>query len=330
MGTAYREGAEDAAKSVHPHASGDSWTPANSADVVAGSPPREWGQLLADGEHGALDRFTPTRVGTACNPAYLAPSPLVHPHASGDSPCCMRRDVLLCGSPPREWGQLAAFWALFNPAGSPPREWGQPIFKALHEGRARFTPTRVGQRLLAFNEWLTQRFTPTRVGTASPVRRRTSAGRVHPHASGDSYQGVVEWQDVCGSPPREWGQHFACLVTIATQRFTPREWGQHMFGNLRFPRLRFTPTRVGTAVTWNTLPLRNRFTPTRVGTAHRARPCSPKRRGSPPREWGQLITNRVAWINSGFTPTRVGTADPVDYGRNLSWVHPHASGDSAS
>ena len=77
---------------VHPHASGDSsaaWSGPRHMVGVAGSPPREWGQLREFLQRVAVARlrFTPTRVGTARNR------------------CLSCQDVPSQGSPPREWGQ---------------------------------------------------------------------------------------------------------------------------------------------------------------------------------------------------------------------------------
>ena len=90
------------------------------------------------------------------------------------------------------------------------------------------------------------------------------------------------------------------------------------------------------------------FTPTRVGTARaqgQHRPLAAvhphasgdsfwvwsrvrRRRGSPPREWGQRPVNRSNRAVGGFTPTRVGTALEDHYTSSAITVHPHASGDS--
>jgi len=89
---------------VHPHVRGDSSLCVAAAQLVAGSPPRAWGQRCRKGGGGPDMRFTPTCVGTA-RAAWA-------------------------------WARLAR--------GSPPRAWGQRHGGPRRRAQPRFTPTCVG------------------------------------------------------------------------------------------------------------------------------------------------------------------------------------------
>ena len=89
---------------VHPHARGDNALEETRRAITAGSPPRPWGQCAGGRHRAALERFTPTPVGTMMSDPFGA--------------------TIATGSPPRPWGQSQD--AL-----------GQCIFR-------RFTPTPVG------------------------------------------------------------------------------------------------------------------------------------------------------------------------------------------
>ena len=65
------------------------------------------------------------------------------------------------------------------------------------------------------------------------------------------------------------------------------------------------------------------------GDSPRDIPCVNGQVGSPPREWGQRTVNVETGIIIRFTPTRVGTALSRLTNCYMTWVHPHASGDSA-
>ena len=129
----------------------------------------------------------------------------------------------------------------------------------------------------------------------------------------------------------------------------PREWGQPFFQRLDRAFVRFTPTRVGTA--WSTAGWTNQTSvhPHASGDSATGRlpnveitgsphasgdstVCECRllvNKGSPPREWGQLVNPRLAPVNNRFTPTRVGTAPRQVQKRTRATVHPHASGDSS-
>jgi len=111
-------------------------------------------------------RFTPTRVGTSRFSSSCSTRMSVHPHACGDK----RR----------------MFCASMADVGSPPRVWGQVLFPVLPVEAQRFTPTRVGTRLLLEDV------------VADPA--------VHPHACGDKVKASVVGYHSNGSPPRVWGQ----------------------------------------------------------------------------------------------------------------------------
>ena len=65
VGTAIGDACPTAQARVHPHASGDSSVGDRMPSKQEGSPPREWGQQQPPQLGDDVNRFTPTRVGTA-------------------------------------------------------------------------------------------------------------------------------------------------------------------------------------------------------------------------------------------------------------------------
>ena len=90
---------------VHPHGRGDNNPCRTYACVVAGSPPRAWGQLARYEWYCDITRFTPTGVGTIHHRSAAAGGSTVHPHGRGDNTSRRLRRPPRCGSPPRAWGQ---------------------------------------------------------------------------------------------------------------------------------------------------------------------------------------------------------------------------------
>ena len=177
---------------------------------MCGSPPRVWGQRLANNKLQRIGRFTPTRVGTTSPVDPCVRRGPVHPHACGDNDPARIARAILVGSPPRVWGQQL---------------WWSHGLRAL-----RFTPTRVGTTTVLLSTNLVRygspprvwgqrkkdqgahypgRFTPTRVGTTFLVLRMTAQTAVHPHACGDNNLPPLSRSSITGSPPRVWGQHWA-------------------------------------------------------------------------------------------------------------------------
>jgi len=131
---------------VHPHARGDNKLSPSNRPSTCGSPPRPWGQCLAQRLREDRDRFTPTPVGTIILRYATSNVIAVHPHARGDNSIMRLVERVPDGSPPRPWGQL---------------------FLHLLYGRA-------------------DRFTPTPVGTMQRVPHPARVAEVHPHARGDN------------------------------------------------------------------------------------------------------------------------------------------------
>ena len=153
-------------RAVHPHACGDNCGVRSLPARLRGSPPRVWGQRIANATRCQIARFTPTRVGTTLQGSGRFENVPVHPHACGDN---LARSLFCSPS-----------------IGSPPRVWGQ------RSGRG--------------SDRLRGRFTPTHVGTTSIATSATSPTSVHPHACGDNQATVLTVTDLDGSPPRVWGQ----------------------------------------------------------------------------------------------------------------------------
>jgi len=109
----------------------------------------------------------------------------VHPHAGGEYVLVAVVEDVVHGSPPRRWGIPL-----------PIDQVGPPH---------RFTPTQVGNTLMA-RPWY-------------------DFATVHPHAGGE-YAGIDgEGFRGLGSPPRRWGIHDALHDVFARPRFTPTQVG---------------------------------------------------------------------------------------------------------
>ena len=170
---------------VHPHSRGDS--AAHNSLILAwlGSPPLAWGQHVGPAGVVAVDRFTPTRVGTAYMPLTAGCSITVHPHSRGDSP-----------TPP-----MPAPGA----TGSPPLAWGQPSIPRMIRPPARFTPTRVGT-----------------AGRRACIPNQIP---VHPHSRGDSPHSTTAYKVGWGSPPLAWGQRGWGVLAIPGLAVHPHSRG---------------------------------------------------------------------------------------------------------
>jgi len=151
--------------------------------------------------------------------------------------------------------------------GSPPRAWGQSL--------GIVDPPRI------------KRFTPTGVGTMLPRGSMTFCRSVHPHGRGDNSAADQFVNVFYGSPPRAWGQYGRCDALGAPNRFTP--------------------TGVGTI--WTIVPQSPRAAvhPHGRGDNDCISVVNCKRRGSPPRAWGQWRVSSLACGRGRFTPTGVGT-----------------------
>ncbi len=187
VGTTRRLEVVNAELAVHPHARGDNEGKSELGGRQWGSPPRAWGQHIADGLDLVAERFTPTRVGTTSTSLCLVPGIAVHPHARGDNSASTTTGRLRNGSPPRAWGQRSRRIWLTDDNGSPPRAWGQRAPSAVLSPRSGSPPRAWGQRdgNSASNR-LTD-FTPTRVGTTYWGILTDAVRAVHPHARGDNF-----------------------------------------------------------------------------------------------------------------------------------------------
>jgi len=131
------------------------------------------------------------------------------------------------------------------------------------------------------------RFTPTGVGTM-PVRRKVCQSlSVHPHGRGDNRDLRVGKTAQGGSPPRAWGQ---CSI----------EHGQK-------PNEGFTPTGVGTMRAACSRCQDLAVHPHGRGDNDCISVVHCKRRGSPPRAWGQY----AGWA----TLTRANGSPPRAWGQ---------------
>jgi len=107
------------------------------------------------------------------------------------------------------------------------------------------------------------------VGTIVTGSRRAAGGAVHPHGRGDNTTTTTRSGGSSGSPPRAWGQcvPLGCGACCS----------------------RFTPTGVGTILTRTPIPLSTSVHPHGRGDNARGVGAERRKRGSPPRAWGQSI-----------------------------------------
>ncbi len=181
VGTTQPRGFCPRAGTEHPHVCGDNFRMAINFFVVAGTPPRMWGQRTDALFPADWPRNTPTYVGTTCcvrrSPAMSAE----HPHVCGDN-YGYKLDVMHDG-------------------GTPPRMWGQP-----RPARLRWSPTRN---------------TPTYVGTTRVNGTAIKPVEEHPHVCGDNPVGAGAIFDQEGTPPRMWGQPASNAQQARVGRNTP-------------------------------------------------------------------------------------------------------------
>ena len=150
---------------VHPHACGDISLKTRPLSTRCGSPPRVWGHPHDTLFILAIQRFTPTRVGTSLDLKDFLLSSAVHPHACGDIACSLARYTFHAVHPHACGDIVKPLQLRAVEPGSPPRVWG-------HLAMILLTP-------------LHNRFTPTRVGTSLLAEADASGDAVHPHACGD-------------------------------------------------------------------------------------------------------------------------------------------------
>ena len=234
--------------------------------------------------------------------------PAVHPHGRGDNAAALARAVVGYGSPPRAWGQLrgrppTGAGDRFTPTGVGtmlqraggarevtvhPHGRGDNVLDDRQVHAANGSPPRAwGQSLGIVDPPRIKRFTPTGVGTMLPRGSMTFCRSVHPHGRGDNSAAVQFVYVFYGSPPRAWGQYGRCDALGAPNRFTP--------------------TGVGTI--WTIVPQSPRAAvhPHGRGDNDCISVVNCKRRGSPPRAWGQWRVSSLACGRGRFTPTGVGT-----------------------
>ena len=131
---------------------------------------------------------------------------------------------------------------------------------------------------------------------------------VHPHARGDNDKCELDCAPDTGSPPRAWGQYLQVAGISGLARFTP--------------------TRVGTMETECRKVLNSAVHPHARGDNGEPSARTAIRAGSPPRAWGQWVSDGRELVTERFTPTRVGTMGQVGHRSPRVSVHPHARGDN--
>ena len=133
---------------------------------------------------------------------------------------------------------------------------------------------------------------------------------VHPHASGEHVEFLVQSSDLRGSSPREWGTH----LTLVNRRV----------------EFRFIPTRVGNTVIALCAKLPYSVHPHASGEHNPETGLHEYGFGSSPREWGTQDVFLIVEHRARFIPTRVGNTPSASPPAARPAVHPHASGEHTS
>ena len=171
--------------------------------------------------------------------------------------------------------------------GSPPRVWGILHFSYLNRTRSRFTPTCVGNTLIASTSLLLD--------------------SVHPHVCGEYDTNALAEGDVAGSPPRVWGIPIALPLHDSCGRFTP--------------------TCVGNTGYECTMKRGKTVHPHVCGEYNRLIRAIALFVGSPPRVWGIRLRHHSACSSLRFTPTCVGNTSRATFTNRPTKVHPHVCGE---
>ena len=187
----------------HPHACGDKTLRQAGYLQRTGSSPRVWGQEIRKDETNHLYRIIPTRVGTSDKNRTARHFCKDHPHACGDKSTLLRPCVLLQGSSPRVWGQVAT---------------------------ENFIKYRV-------------RIIPTRVGTSQKSDFKVSPIQDHPHACGDKGTYPRGLFYCLGSSPRVWGQVQLPFSSYVGLRIIPTRVGTRLKKSRKIAVLQNQPLR---------------------------------------------------------------------------------------
>ena len=166
---------------VHPHVRGEQADRLKGNTGKGGSSPRTWGTAVAPAQHRRQSRFIPTYVGNSQESDPPAANHPVHPHVRGEQAIVT---VFMTATP-----------------GSSPRTWGTGHRQGARDGRRRFIPTYVGNRLC----WLRQQSRPA----------------VHPHVRGEQLKGHETRAIKAGSSPRTWGTELRTRLDECSPRFIP-------------------------------------------------------------------------------------------------------------
>ena len=173
----------------HPHACGENCGAKALPFAVPGTSPRMWGEPVACVRDGVDCRNIPTHVGrTVCHlfRVHVIPE---HPHACGENIATILTHVVLPGTSPRMWGELAR---------NPPRRYNH-----------RNIPTHVGR---------TSRFPSIRL-----------KGSEHPHACGENSSPTVLCSGSDGTSPRMWGELAFRVDELLYVRNIPTHVGRTLF-----------------------------------------------------------------------------------------------------
>ena len=119
---------------------------------IWGSSPRVWGQVYVFALTKIPLWIIPTRMGTSLCTVSPIPTAEDHPHAYGDKPRPVGRDIKAVGSSPRVWGQVI-----------------------------KIRPYRKSVRII-----------PTRMGTREHGLCNSAMRKDHPHAYGDKTKEIKE------------------------------------------------------------------------------------------------------------------------------------------
>ena len=233
-----------------------------------------------------------------------------------------------CGSSPRLWGTLEAYYEDADEMRFIPTPVGNTITVGIASIIWSVHPHACGEHKRATGTvsaaggssprlWGTRkskrfagpgsRFIPTPVGNTRSCPRRGISAPVHPHACGEHCVIQAPKKGYAGSSPRLWGTLWSAASICV------------------FPR--FIPTPVGNTLGRSHAHVQGAVHPHACGEHLVSMIITAVAAGSSPRLWGTLPRSGTVMIWTRFIPTPVGNTPPHRQDLPGLPVHPHACGE---
>ena len=152
----------------------------------AGTPPRAWGEEVAEHSLAGGDRNIPTGVGRRSASSASSASSSEHPHGRGEKDEYGLKNAMLHGTSPRAWGEVG-------------------VAEVFHEAL---------------------RNIPTGVGRRHKIRSHLPEPPEHPHGRGEKLQIWSASNSSSGTSPRAWGEDQVEPPQVAAERNIPTGVGR--------------------------------------------------------------------------------------------------------